>query len=287
MTVPLRPPIAYFGSKVRIAPRIVEYLPPHRGYVEPYCGSLAVLFAKPPTVYECVNDLDGDLVLFWRMLRDRLPDLERVCRLTPHAREEYAQSWPITDDVDDLERARRVWVKLTQGRGGSLRTTGWRYHEGVAGRSSSMPRTLAGYLGRFAPAAERLMGVSLENRPALEVIERYGRDPGQLLYVDPPYPFDVRGRRAQSHGSDATYRHDMGSEEEHRELAAALNACGSTVVLSGYPGPLYDELYAGWDRVEIASGTGQNADAGWQLRTEVLWCNRPLARQVGLWEVEA
>jgi hypothetical protein len=201
VTVPLRPPIAYFGSKVRIAPRIVEYLPPHRGYVEPYCGSLAVLFAKPPTVYECVNDLDGDLVLFWRMLRDRLPDLERVCRLTPHAREEYAQSWPITDDVDDLERARRVWVKLTQGRGGSLRTTG--------------------------------------------------------------------------------------CEEEHRELAAALNACGATVVLSGYPGALYDDLYDGWDRVEIASGTGQNADAGWQLRTEVLWCNRPLARQVGLWEVEA
>jgi DNA adenine methylase len=203
MTVPLRPPIAYFGSKVRIAPRIVEYLPPHRGYVEPYCGSLAVLFAKPPSVYECVNDLDGDLVLFWRMLRDRLPDLERVCRLTPHAREEYADAWPITEDCDDLERARRVWVKLTQARGGSLRTTGWRYHEGVAGRSSSMPRTLQGYLGRFAPVAERLMGVSLENRPALEVIERYGRDPGQLLYVDPPYPFDVRGRRQESHGSCA------------------------------------------------------------------------------------
>jgi DNA adenine methylase len=555
MTVPLRPPIAYFGSKVRIAPRIVEYLPPHRGYVEPYCGSLAVLFAKPPSVYEVVNDLDGDLVCvasstrilaadltwraagdvqvgdeligfdetngpatpglrapsryrrwrtttveavavtrkpcyrltfddgtqviasedhmwlggshttggrgwrwqttkglvcdrkvgrswllklcdvtepertwdagwlagfydgegnvisagarqsgwrlsvsqklgpeadlcarllkdrgfdvrssvrtrgenwqpvetltlaggmrevlrflmltrpqrlvanfvrdclphaslygrshqavglvakeylgerevmaiqtdartyvaeglashncFWRVLRTRVDDLERVCRLTPHAREEYRQSWPIGEDCDDLERARRVWVKLTQARGGSLRTTGWRYHEGVAGRSSSMPRTLQGYLGRFAPVAERLMGVSLECRPALEVVERYGRDPGQLLYVDPPYLYDTRGRRARSHGSEATYRHDMGSEEEHRELAAALAECRSTVVLSAYHSPLYDDLYSGWDHVEIESGTGQNAEAGWQLRTEVLWCNRPLARQVGLWE---
>lgn len=262
--------LGYYGSKVRTAPRIIEHLPTHHGYVEPFCGALGVLLAKPAARFEVVNDLDGDLMLFWRVLRDQPEDLARVCALTPHSRAEYEASWPITDDPDDLERARRVWVKLTQGRAGSLRTTGWRYHEAPLGRSSSMPRTLAGYVGRFAQVADRLSTVTLECLPALEVIARYGRDPHNLLYVDPPYLGDVRNGTA--------YRHEMPHEAEHRKLAAALTECKSAVVISGYAHPLYDaNLYAGWSRAEIAAATGQGSV--WNARTEVIWSNRPLQRE--------
>lgn len=262
--------LGYYGSKVRAAARIIDLLPAHDAYVEPYCGSLAVLLAKPPGGrFETVNDLDGDLVTFWRILRERPQDLERVCAMTPHSREEYAACWPITEDVDDLERARRVWVKLAQGRGGQLRPTGWRYHEQPHGRSSSMPRTLSGYVGRFAAVADRLRHVSIECRPALEIIERYGRDTDTLLYVDPPYLGSTRSRTA--------YRYEMNAEPEHRELAGALRSCAAAVVLSGYHSPLYDELYDGWDVSEIEAFTGQsNGGVIDGQRTEVLWSNRPL-----------
>jgi DNA adenine methylase len=132
-----------------------------------------------------------------------------------------------------------------------------------------MPRTLRGYVRRMVDVADRIRDVTLECLPALEVIARYGRDTGCLLYVDPPYLFDTRSR-------SGIYRHEMGDEPEHRELAAALHACRSAVVLSGYAHPLYDDdLYADWHRTEMRAGTGQNAAVGWQTRTEVLWSNRP------------
>jgi DNA adenine methylase len=262
--------LGYYGSKARAAARIVSLLPDHDAYIEPFCGSLAVLLSKPPAGrFETVNDLDQDLMTFWRILRERPHDLERVCALTPHSRAEYAACWPIVGEVDDLERARRVWVKLAQGRGGQLRPTGWRYHEQPHGRSSSMPRTLSGYVGRFAEVAERLSSVSLECRPALEIIERYGRNVDTLLYVDPPYLGSTRSRTA--------YRHEMNKEAEHRELAGALRSCDAAVVLSGYHSPLYDELYDGWHVVEFSAFTGQaNGGRDGGQRTEVLWSNRPL-----------
>lgn len=271
--------IGYYGSKRRLADRIVAMLPDHTGYVEPFAGSLAVLMAKPPARFEVANDLDGDLVNFWRVLRDRRPNLERACALTPHSRAEAA-AWPIPDDVTDpVERARRTWTRLTQGRGGSMRPTGWRYHETAGGRPSSMPRTLAGYVGRFAGAADRLAGVTLECLPALEVIDRYGRDRDALLYVDPPYLASTR--------NSAAYRHEMPTDDEHRDLAKALHQCAATVVLSGYPSPLYDDLYAGWDRAEIRAATRQGNKTGEEThRTEVLWCSRRLRRDASLFDGE-
>lgn len=277
----MKPPLAYYGAKVTIARQIVEQLPDHEHYVEPFAGSLAVLLAKKPSRMETVNDLDGDLMTFWRILRDRPAELERVCALTPHGRAEHAAAYePVPDDHPDrqLEVARRVWIRLAQGRTGTLRRTGWRFYVDPAGSSTSMPGYLAGYVNRMAAAAERLARVSLEARPALDVIDAYGAQPDVLLYVDPPYLGSTRFRN---------YRHEMGSETDHRELAAHLEACRAAVVLSGYPSDLYDDLYRGWHRHEIATATGQAAQ--WSARTEVLWTNRPprAAADVGLFEVIA
>lgn len=260
-----RPPMPYFGSKQTIAPWIVSLLPDHGHYVEPFAGSMAVLLAKPPSRMETVNDLDGRLVTFWRVLRDRPDELIRACALTPHSRAEQAAAYQPVED--ELELARRVWVCLTQGRSGVLRRTGWRHYVDPGTSSASMPGYLDGYRDRMMAAAERLMGVSLECRPALELIAAYGSRPTVLLYVDPPYLGTTRGW-------GRNYRVEMKSDDEHRALAAALWDCSAAVVLSGYHSPLYDELYEGWYRYETASSTS-NAK-GDRARTEVLWSNREL-----------
>ena len=142
-----------------------------------------------------------------------------------------------------------------------------------------MPGYLDGYVDRIAAAAERLHHVSLECRPALEVIDWYGRSPDVLLYVDPPYLGSTR--------ASGCYRHEMPGDDQHRELAEALHRCKAAVAISGYPSDLYDhELYAGWDRHTFPSGTGQNA-VSWANRTEVLWSNRPLGLQPALFDTPA
>ncbi|GAA2112549.1 DNA adenine methylase [Kitasatospora saccharophila] len=265
----MRPPTPYFGSKASIAPWIVSLLPAHQHYVEPYAGGLSVLLAKTPSRMETVNDLDHELVTFWRVLRDRPDDLIRAAALTPHARAELDATWDPTDD--DLELARRIWTRLTQGRSGTLRKTGWRHYIDPAGSATSMPGYLDAYRDRLAAAAERLMAVSLECRPALELIAAYGRRPGVLLYVDPPYLGSTRGFGKKN------YRVEMQSDDQHRELAAALWECTAPVVLSGYDSPLYDDLYDGWHRYTAATWTG-NARSD-MARTEVVWSNRELAGQ--------
>lgn len=272
----LRSPIPFYGGKLTLGPAIAALLPPHCHYVEPYCGALSVLLAKPPSDHETVNDLDSGIVTFWRMLRERPADLERVCALTPHSRAEYDRAQPLDADAE-LELARQVYVKLTQGRSGLLRRSGWRHYVDPAGSGASMPRYLTGYVERLAPAAERLQRVSLECRPALEIIEKYGAEPDVLLYVDPPYVGSTRA-------NDNAYRCEMRSDAEHRELAEALHAARAAVVLSGYPSELYDrELYAGWDRHTLAASTGQGGV--WANRTEVLWSNRPLGVQATLFDL--
>jgi DNA adenine methylase len=265
----MKPPFTYYGGKTAIAEQIVALLPEHAHYVEPFAGSLAVLMAKPPARMETVNDLDGELVTFWRMLREQPDQLLRLCALTPHARAEHLAAY--NPDDDPLETARRVWVRLTQGRTGRMTPTGWRHTVSGSGPGLTVPQYLDAYIGRLAPAAARLASVSLECRPALDVIAAYGRDRNVLIYADPPYLASTR--------NGTNYRHEMPTEAQHRELADALLAARSAVVLSGYASPLYDELYAGWHRQEITTGTGQagaGPGGGYESRTEVLWSNRPL-----------
>jgi DNA adenine methylase len=276
------PPFAYFGGKTRLAGRIVPLLPTHRHYVEPFAGSLAVLLAKPRSTMETVNDIDGDLMTFWRVLRDRPEEQALHMALTPHSRAEYQVAYDL-DTGDDLERARRVWVLLSQGRGGSMRRTGWRFYRDPKTSTYSFPEYLAAYVNRVPAAAERLAGVSLECRDALDVLDDYGQHAEVLLYCDPPYVGSTR---------IANYRHEMTADEDHRALADALTACRSAVVLSGYRSPLYDELYDGWHRAELKAWTGNGIQIGATHtdgdRVEVLWSNRPFpAGDLPLFEVTA
>ena len=262
----LKPPFSYYGGKTSLAPRIAELLPAHSHYVEPFAGSLAVLLAKEPSKAETVNDLDGDLVTFWRVLRDQPDELERACLLTPHSRQEYETSRDL-GGCDDLERARRVWTRLSQGRSNSMKPTGWRYGVSI---SKIMAMHVKGQVLSMGPAAMRLGMVTLESRDAVEMVQEYGSDPSVCIYADPPYLGSTRA---------SNYRLEMLEDDLHVRLAEALRNCRASVVLSGYASPLYEELYAGWHRMELKAPTRLSGTAA---PNEVLWSNVPLGMQAAL-----
>lgn len=253
----MKPPMPYSGGKQRQAEAIAALFPPHDHYVELFGGGLSVLLAKPPSKIETVNDLNQDLMTFWRVLRDQPEQLEQICALTPHSRSEYLASRNLNVD-DDLERARRVWVQLTQSRGARLGVkTGWRFVHGT--NRMALARYLDGYLTRMGPAADRLRGVCLENRPAIDLIRSFDR-PGVLFYADPPYLSSTR------HGEQ--YQHELGGNEEHLDLLTRLARSRGHVVISGYESDLYDEALRGWEKVRFQA----NAMTG-ERRTEVVWIN--------------
>ena len=274
----MKPPVAYYGGKTRLAPWIVSLMPPHRVYVEPFAGSAAVLFAKPPSTHEIINDAYGDLVCFLRVLRDRPDDLEVACRLTPYARDEYAAADLSDLSIDELERARRWWVRSSQSFGQTGGTnTGW---STSIRRGSNNARSAWNRIGRFAVAAERLSCVTIENRDVLEVVEAYD-DVAGVIYLDPPYLDATRTSFSDENGYSrrpaGDYVHEFSSAGQHRALAELAMACKATVLISGYPSGLYEDLYAGWSRVErqvlcrVSNGrSGPN-----HHRTEVIWSNRP------------
>lgn len=264
MAGPLKPPFAYYGGKTTLAPRIAELLPEHDHYVEPFAGSLAVLLAKEPSKAETVNDLDGDIVNFWKVLRDHPEDLVRVANLTPHSRAELMEA-SASLDGSDLERARRVWVRLTQGRTNSMRPEpGWRFNRGT---SKLMGKQVKSYAAHMPSAAERLAVVSIENRDAIDLIRDYGSEPSVCIYADPPYLGSTRA---------ANYRMEMLEDDLHAKLASALRECKASVILSGYASPLYEELYPGWHRMELKAPTAMSGRAA---ENEVLWSNVPLGTQ--------
>lgn len=264
----MKPAFAYYGGKQRLAPWVVEHLPEHRVYVEPFAGSAAVLLAKPQVRQEVLNDLDGNVINFYRVLRDQPEDLAVACSLTPYSREEYAACADLDGATTDLERARRWWCRSTQGFGQSAtRQTGW-----SISTAQTTPRMhqLTRRVDRFAELAERLRHVFIENRDALDVIARFGADPTAVLYVDPPY---LRSTRS----APTCYQHEFQEPDQHQALAAALNACKAAVVLSGYASDLYDDLFDGWHRSErvvtMRAGNGRTTKQAEVV--EVLWSNRP------------
>jgi DNA adenine methylase len=265
----MKPPFPYYGGKTRIADQIVAMMPRHLHYVEPFAGALSVLLAKPRSPLETVNDKNEDLVNFFRVLREQTDDLTKLCALTPHSRVEHALSRH-RDDVSDLERARRTFVNLSQGRSASLRKTGWAhvFTADSYGRAGSRAPYLQSMVGRFADIANRLLDVSLECRDALDIIRIYGAHPDVLLYVDPPYLNTTRTSQG--------YEHEFGRRDQHDELLQALLDCKATVMLSGYASPLYSETLAGWQETRIhGSRTQRN-----QPTVELVWSNRVLRRDL-------
>jgi DNA adenine methylase len=250
-----RPIVRYHGGKWLLAPWIISYFPAHRIYVEPFGGGASVLLRKPRARAEVYNDLDGEIVNLFRIARDHGEDLRRALELTPFSRDEFMASYEPAEDP--LEQARRTVSRSFMGFGSNShnRATGFRSNSNRSGTTPAMD--WRHYPDELGAIIERLRGVVIENRDALEVLQIHD-GPATLHYVDPPYLTETRDA-----GTD--YRFEM-DEAAHIRLAEVLHGLEGAVIVSGYPSPLYEDIYAGWIRAERAS----LAD-GAAPRTEVLW----------------
>ena len=242
---------------------IISHMPPHTTYLEPFFGSGAVFFNKPPSALETINDIDGDVVNLFRVIRDRPEELARVVYWTPYSREEYYASYERVED--ELERARRFLVRCWMARGArSSDRNGWRH---IIDHSGPRPvKQWNDVPDKIMKITERLKGVQLEQQPAIELIRRYKR-PEVLIYADPPYVMSTRRGRI--------YKHEM-TDDDHVELLEALDAHPGPVLLSGYANSLYDSRLRHWHR-ETKIVTTEAA----KYAEEVLWINPVAAEHVG------
>jgi DNA adenine methylase len=255
MSTPTRPLVRYHGGKWLLADWIISHFPAHRIYVEPFGGGGSVLLRKPRAYAEVYNDLDSEIVNLFRAVRDHGSDLRAKLELTPFARDEFLASYAASDDC--VEQARRTVVRSFMGYGSNShnRKTGFRANSNRSGTTPA--RDWRSHSDALAEIIDRMRGVTIENRAACEVMAAHD-GPQTLHYVDPPYVPSTRDG-----GSD--YRFEM-TDADHEALAECLKSFQGMVVLSGYPSPLYDRLFADWRRVERAA----LAD-GARERTEVLW----------------
>lgn len=268
MSAPERPVIRYFGGKWILAPWVISHFPPHRVYVEPFGGAASVLMRKPRAYAEVYNDVDGDVVNLFQVLRapDLAADLERRLRLTPFARQEFDQAYDATEDP--VERARRLIIRAYMGFGSNGHTmtrTGFRANSNRSGTTPAHDWTT--YPDEIRAITERLTGVVIEHRDYARVMTDHD-GPNTLHYVDPPYVLATRSDRKR-------YTHEF-VDADHDRLCDVMQRMEGMVVLSGYEHDAYEPL--GWhcvSRKAFADGARE--------RTEVLWLNaRAWANQAQL-----
>jgi len=256
----------WYGGKYSHLDWLLPLLPATTHFCDVFGGSAAVLINRLPAPVETYNDIDSELVNFFRVLRDQKEPLVEAIGLTPFARQELALACgPQPSNLPELERARRFFVRARQVRTGLAQTASagrWAHCllTSRAGMAGAVSRWL-GSIEDLSAIAQRLLRVQIENAPALEVINRYD-SPETLFYCDPPYVHDTRGDKN-------AYAHEL-TDTDHRHLAQALSRVQGKVALSGYDGPLYEELYAGWHRTHAPEKMCHSVK---QARTEVLWTN--------------
>lgn len=252
----------YYGGKFRLAPWVISFFPEHKNYVEPCGGAASVLLRKPVSPLETYNDLESNVVNFFRVLRDRPDALIEKIGLTPWSREEYLLSKKSMDDLESVEKARMFFTRISQARVGE--GSGWRfaktsvYKDGGV-RQNRCTKLIQNSCQDLQFIAKRLMKVQIENRDAREIIADFDNE-HTLTYFDPPY---LKSTRV----SVKDYKLET-DEQFHKECAELLRECKGFVVVSGFACPLYTELYEdhGWERHDKEARTSNNTK-----RIESIW----------------
>jgi DNA adenine methylase len=259
--------LKYYGSKFRLAHWIISFFPAHRHYVEPFAGGASVLLVKEPSRLETINDLNCEIVNFFRVLRECPEELVRQVKLTPWARSEFNYCLEEIEVENPVERARRfffrIWMNL-QGSMVSQKANFRRHNKGTKVITKSIDHD------NLFDASKRLRSVLIENRDAFKLIREMDSE-DTLFYLDPPYVFSTRS-------TSKAYSHEM-TDDNHREFAELLYSVKGFVILSGYPSKIYEELFEarGWLRFDKDAWTMRGTK-----KTECVWINPQAAKALNL-----
>lgn len=259
--------LKYPGAKWRIANWIIEHIPEHHSYVEPYFGSGAVFFNKSPSNIETINDIDGDVVNFFRVVRESVDELAYKIFMTPYARAEYERSYEGSEKTD-IDKAVAFCIKINMSHGYRCNAkSGWK--NDVQGRERSYAVQVWNKLPEIImQAAARLKEVQIEQRPALDIIKRFNH-PKCLIYCDPPYLLETRNSSKQ-------YNFEM-SDKDHEDLLNTVLESKSKIIISGYESGLYNDALKNWRKK-----TGYSLTQSLRKAKEVIWMNYDCDKQLCL-----
>ncbi len=264
----MKPPFRYFGSKLKIAKILLKDIPPHNCWVEAFCGSAALTFAKSPAGLEIINDIDSEITNLFQQLRDNSKELIDVIKLTPYSREELFNARIDTDEDSELERARKFLIR-------SMYTINSVFGKAKAGFSYSNSYSRGGKEARvnrwnnlpkhIEKVTERLKDTLIENIDANKLIERFSNYPATLIYLDPPYLAERQ----------LGYEIDENNERFHEKLLKNIKDANCMIFISAYENVLYNDMLTkkdGWRKKEIPTTTSNHQGNNYN-RTEIVWYN--------------
>lgn len=262
-------PLTWYGGKHYLCRQLLALMPPHKSYIEVFCGAAHLLFAKKPSKIETINDINGKLIRFFRVMRDRekCAELVRLLDLTPYSRGEYSFCAKNDDGQDgevcEIEIARRFFVRVRMCFGGhSIHTCSWAFSKALLSKPVNAFRNATDQLHIFS---DRLRLVQIDNCSFERIFEIYD-NADALFYCDPPYLRETR----QTYGD---YENELTTDGHIRLLNVILKAKGM-VMLSGYVSDVYSEYLPDFQRHEISVTLYANKTNGKrQKRTEVVWLN--------------
>lgn len=253
----------WYGGKYSHLDFILPHFPKnYRHYVEVFGGSGALLLNKNPSPVETYNDLDSEIVNFFKVLRENQDEFVRILTFTPYSREEFARACDYQEVTNNVERARLFYIRTCQSMNAQPNPnfTSWCV---INNSKDNKPLYWHNKIKKINEVAERFKLVQIENKPALEIIKKYDSDT-TFFYVDPPYILSTRNVKNM-------YKFEM-TDEKHIELSSILQNIKGQAIISGYNCDLYTELYDNWDRfdapIKKISSSSRKTD-----RQESIWLN--------------
>ncbi len=244
---------------------VLRHLPETKSFVDVFGGSAVILLNKKRVPIETYNDVNSDIVNFFRVLRDRRKGLALIKQiyLTPYSETEYLDCIKNLREGDDIERARRLFVALNQSFNGTFsRQTGWKISTNVCKTKTS--EAISRYVSKIPNlemVIERMRLVQISNSHFRKIFRKFDNK-DVLLYCDPPYVHGVRCNNNE-------YKNEM-SDADHEEFLALAKKSNSLIAISGYESKLYNENLKDWYKVKARDKKNTLFHS---TRAEVLWMN--------------
>jgi len=260
----MKTPITYYGGKLSLLPKILPLIPKHDLYCEPFIGGAAVFFAKQKAKVEVINDINGEVVNFYKVLQNDFAALQKEIKATLHSRDMYRHARIIYDNpdmFDSIKRAWAVWVIANMSFNNAFNTGFTRSTDG------KFSRKVASNRDQFSDElAERISGVQIECRDALKVIEA-NDTPESFFYVDPPYVGACQGH------------YDGYTQEDFNALISLLSKIKGKFLLSSYRNEVLTQAVKlhGWHQIEIKVNSNPMGSDKSRVKVEVLTANYPIS----------
>ncbi len=262
---PVNSPFKWVGGKSRLRKVIIDLIPSHTCYVELFAGAAWVLFGKPPSDVEVLNDLDQEVVTFFRVVKNQPEALIKAFEWELVSRAEFERLAALdVSELTDIQRAHRFYYLIMAGWGGELNYPRFATSITDGGHGNRLIGALETLQDRLKPVYQRLRTVIIENLTWQECFARYDRA-GTVMYIDPPYP-----------GNGCNYAHNMREWSAHEELATMLGRAKCQWILSSYDIPEIRDLFQNYYIISVQSSSGMQEKKGGSTRVtnrEVLITN--------------